>query len=256
MISPLAVVDPEAKIGKNVTIHPFAYIEKDVVIGDNNVILPYASILNGARIGNGNTIYQGAVIAAIPQDFNFRGEATIAEIGDNNTIREYAVISRATSSTGVTRVGNSSFIMQSVRLSHDVKVGDHCIIGNGSQLSGNVVVEDHAILSSCVLAQLGARVGQWALIQAGCSFAKDIPPYVIVTREPVTAYHSVNTMVLSNQGFEERIIKHIAQAYRVVYKGNFSTLDAADKVEQQVPMSEEIQNIIDFIRSTQRGILK
>lgn len=256
MISPLAVVDPEAKIGKNVTIHPFAYIEKDVVIGDNNVIMPYASILNGARIGNGNTIYQGAVIAAVPQDFNFRGDATIAEIGDNNTIREYAVISRATLPTGATRVGNDSFIMQSVRLSHDVKVGDHCIIGNGSQLSGHVVVEDHAILSSCVLAQLGARVGQWSLVQAGCSFAKDIPPYVIITREPVTAYHSVNTMVLSHQGFEERIIKHIAQAYRIVYKGNFTAQDAVDKVEQQVPMSEEIQNIIEFIRSSQRGVLK
>lgn len=256
MISPLAVVDPGAKIGKNVTIHPFVCIEKDVVIGDDNEIMSNASILNGARIGNGNTIYQGAVIAAVPQDFNFRGDDTIVEIGDNNTIREYAVISRATLPTGVTRIGNNSYIMQSARLSHDVKVGDHCIVGNGSQISGNVVIEDHAILSSCVLAQLGARVGQWALIQGGCSFAKDIPPYVIVTREPVTAYHSVNAMVLSNQGFEERIIKHIAQAYRIVYKGNFSVRDAADKVEQQVPMSIEIQNIIDFMRSTLKGILK
>ena len=103
MISPLAYVDPSAKIGKNVTIHPFAYIDKNVEIGDDNVIMPYVSILSGARIGNGNTFYQGAVISAVPQDFNFRGEETIARIGNNNTVREYAVIIRATHAGGETR---------------------------------------------------------------------------------------------------------------------------------------------------------
>lgn len=121
MISPLAYVDPSAKIGKNVTIHPFVYIDKNVEIGDNNVIMPNASLMSGARIGNGNTIYNGAVIAAAPQDFNYKGDETIARIGDNNTIRENAVIIRATFGGDETVVGNNNFIMQGARISHDVR---------------------------------------------------------------------------------------------------------------------------------------
>ena len=135
MISPLAYVDPSAKIGKNVTIHPFAFIDKNVVIGDDNVIMPNASIMAGARIGNGNRIFNGAVIAAEPQDFDYTGEETVARIGNNNVIRENAVIIRATHAGGETVVGDGNFIMQGVRLSHDVKVGNNCIIGNGSQIS-------------------------------------------------------------------------------------------------------------------------
>lgn len=256
MISPLAFVDPSAKIGENVTIHPFAYIDKNVEIGNNNVIMPYASILNGARIGDGNTIYQGAVISAVPQDFNFKGEETIARIGNNNTIREYAVISRATHSDGETCIGDNNFIMQAVRLSHDVHVGNHVIVGNGSQISGDTTIEDHAILSSCVLMQQHTRVGQWALVQGGCRFNKDIPPYVVAAHEP-TVYHGVNKLVLSNRGFSERILRHIASAYRLIFQASILNLnDALDKIRDQVPMSEEIENIIAFCENTKQGLIK
>ena len=134
MISPLAYVDPSAKIGKNVTIHPFAYIDKNVEIGDDNVIMPNASIMSGARIGNGNTIYNGAVIAATPQDFKYTGDDTIARIGNNNTIRENAVIIRATFAGDETVVGSGNFIMQGARISHDVTIGNNCIIGKGVRL--------------------------------------------------------------------------------------------------------------------------
>lgn len=256
MISPLAFVDPSAQIGENVTIHPFAYIDKNVVIGDNNTIMPYASILSGARIGNGNTIYQGAVVSAVPQDFNFKGEDTVARIGDNNTIREYAVISRATTPDGETRVGNNSFIMQAVRLSHDVHVGDHVIVGNGSQISGDTTIEDHAILSSCVLMQQHTRVGQWALVQGGCRFNKDIPPYIVAALEP-TVYHGVNKLVLSHKGFSDRVIRHIVNAYRLIFQGNTINMDdALDKIRNQVPMSEEIENIIKFVQASRLGLIK
>ena len=118
MISPLAYVDPSAKIGKNVTVHPFAYIDKNVEIGDDNVIMPYASLMSGTRMGNGNTVYQGAVVAATPQDFNYTGEETIARIGNNNTIRENAVIIRATHAGHDTTVGDGNFIMTGARISH------------------------------------------------------------------------------------------------------------------------------------------
>lgn len=256
MISPLAFVDPSAKIGENVTIHPFAYIDKNVEIGDNNVIMPYASILSGARIGNGNTIYQGAVISAVPQDFHFKGEDTITRIGNNNTIREYAVISRATFADGETCIGDHNFIMQAVRLSHDVHVGNHVIVGNGSQISGDTTIEDHAILSSCVLMQQHTRVGQWSLVQGGCRFNKDIPPYIVAALEPI-AYHGVNKLVLANRGFSDRILRHIASAYRLIFQASIINLeDALDKIRDQVPMSEEIENIIQFCHETKLGLIK
>lgn len=257
MISPLAYVDPSAQIGKNVTIHPFAYIDKNVVIGNDNVIMPYASILSGTRMGNGNTVYQGAVVAAIPQDFAYTGEETVAIIGDGNVIRENAVITRATHSNGETRVGNDNCIMQSARLSHDVKIGSHCIVGNGSQISGHAIIDDYSVLASNVLMQGHTHVGTWSIIQGGCRFHRDVPPYIIVAHEPA-AFYSINKSVMLNKGFSEVVVKHIAHAYRILYQSNTSVVDALHRIEQQIPMSDEIQNIIEFIKESElrTGIIK
>ena len=235
MISPLAYVDPSAKIGKNVTIHPFVYIDKNVEIGDNNVIMPNASLMSGARIGNGNTIYNGAVIAAAPQDFNYKGDETIARIGDNNTIRENAVIIRATFGGDETVVGNNNFIMQGARISHDVIIGNGCIIGNGSQ--------GHT------------RLGTYAAVQGGCRFTKDIPPYCVAAHEP-TSFYSINTMVLQHEGFSETVLKHIAHAFRILYKANTSVEDALRRIEEQVPSSPEIVHLVEFVRNSKLGIIK
>lgn len=255
MISPLAYVDPSAKIGSNVTVHPFAYIDKNVEIGDNNVIMPYASIMSGARIGNGNTIYQGAVIAAVPQDFAYTGEDTIARIGDDNVIRENAVIIRGTHTGHETKVGNGNFIMTGARLSHDVEVGNRCIIGNGSQVSGNCQIFDCAILTSNVLMQGNTRLGSYSLVQGGCRFVKDIPPFIVAAHEPITFY-SINTKVLEHSGYSETLIKHIAQAYRILYKVNTSQEDALLRIKEQIPMSPEVQNILDFVESSKLGIIQ
>ena len=255
MISPLAYVDPSAKIGKNVTIHTFVYIDKNVEIGDNNVIMPNASLMSGARIGNGNTIYNGAVIAAAPQDFNYKGDETIARIGDNNTIRENAVIIRATFGGDETVVGNNNFIMQGARISHDVIIGNGCIIGNGSQVSGCCVIEDYAILTSNVLMQGHTRLGTYAAVQGGCRFTKDIPPYCVAAHEP-TSFYSINTMVLQHEGFSETVLKHIAHAFRILYKANTSVEDALRRIEEQVPSSPEIVHLVEFVRNSKLGIIK
>lgn len=253
-ISELAFVSPEAKIGENCTIHPFAYIDKNVVIGDNNEIMPYASIMSGARIGNNNRFFQGCVIAAEPQDFNYQGEDTCAYIGDNNVFREYSVVIRATHSTGATRVGNHNFIMQAARLSHDVTVKDYCLIGNGSQVSGGCLLEGHCILCSNVLMQGNTRLGVWSVVQGGCRFTKDVPPFIIAAHDP-TSFYTINKPVLDYKGFSPTVIKHIAHAYRLIYKANTSIGDALDRVEQEVPMSDEIQQIVDFIRNSKLGII-
>ena len=136
MISPLAYIHPEAKIGENVEIAPFVFIDKNVVIGDNNKIMANANILYGARIGNGNTIFPGAVIGAIPQDLKFRGEESTAEIGDNNIIRENVTVNRGTAAKGRTIVGNNNLLMESVHVAHDALIGNGCIIGNSTKMAG------------------------------------------------------------------------------------------------------------------------
>ena len=255
MISPLAYVDPSAQIGKNVTIHPFAYIDKNVVIGDDCVIMPYVSIMNGARIGNGNTFYQGAVISTPPQDFKHKGEETIVRIGYNNVIRENAVIIKASAPGHETTIGSNNFIMQAVRISHDATIGNRCIIGNGAQIAGQSTVGDCSIISSSVIMTGHIRVGSWSVIQGGCRFSKDVPPYIVVAHEPAS-YYSINTRVLQHEGFSETVIKHIAHAYRIIYHANTSIEDALYRVELQIPKGPEIQNIIDFVRSSKVGIIR
>lgn len=254
MISPLAYVDPSAKLGNNVTVHPFAYIDQNVVIGDDNVIMPYASLMSGTRMGNGNTVYQGAVVSAVPQDFSFKGDDTCVIIGNNNVIRENAVITRGSHKGHDTMVGNGNFIMQGVRISHDVEIGNECIIGNGSQISGNCKVFDKAILTSNVLMQGNTRLGSYSLVQGGCRFAKDIPPFVVAAHDP-TVFYSINTKVLEYDGIPETIVKHIAQAYRILYKANTSRNDALLRIKEQVPQSEFVDMILDFVSTSKLGII-
>ncbi|OUO49525.1 acyl-[acyl-carrier-protein]--UDP-N-acetylglucosamine O-acyltransferase [Parabacteroides sp. An277] len=255
MISPLAYVDPAAKLGNNVTVHPFAYIDKNVEIGDNCEIMPYASVLSGARLGKNNRVFQHAVLAAEPQDFRYKGDDTLLIIGDNNAIRENVVINRATMPDGQTRIGNGNFIHEGVHISHDTQVGNSCVIGYGGKISGNCLLEDCVIFGGNVLMSQGTRVGRWAMVQTGCRFRKDIPPYIIAAKEP-TSYYGVNAFILEHEGFPEKIIKHISHAYRILYQSNTSVFDALLMIKDQVPMSEEIQNILDFVGASKLGVIR
>ncbi|ADV42594.1 acyl-ACP--UDP-N-acetylglucosamine O-acyltransferase [Bacteroides helcogenes] len=257
MISPLAFVDSAAKIGKNVTVQPFAYIEGDVEIGDGCIIMSGAKVLNGTRMGKGNKIHHGAVLASEPQDFHYEGEESQLIIGDNNDIRENVVISRATYTDGATRIGNDNYLMDGVHLCHDVQIGNHCVLGIKTTIAGECRIDNCTILSSNVIIHQNCHIGNWVLIQAGCRISKDVPPYVIMNGNPAE-YHGVNAVVLQHQHevpITERVLRHIVNAYRLVYQGNFSIQDALQKIEDQVPMSDEIRNIINFIKDS-KGIVK
>lgn len=255
MISPLAYIHPEAIIGENVEIAPFVYIDKNVIIGDNNKIMPNANILYGSRIGNNNVIFPGAVIGAIPQDLKFKGEETTAEVGDNNTIRENVTINRGTAAKGKTVVGNNNLLMEGVHVAHDALIGNGCIIGNSTKMAGEIIIDDNAIISGSVLMHQFCRVGSYVMIQGGSRFSKDIPPYIIAGREPI-AYSGINVIGLRRRGFSNEVIEKIHDAYRIIYQSGLNTTDALTKVEEEVEITPEIQYIIDFIRGSQRGIIK
>lgn len=254
MISPKAEIDPKAKIGKNVTVYPFAYIEGDVVIGDDCVIYPHVSIMNGTRMGRGNKVHQNTVLGAVPQDFNYRGDDSQLIIGDDNIIRENVVINRATFSDGKTVIGNRNFLMENVHVSHDTKIGDGCVFGYGTKIAGDCVIDDFVICSSGVIANQGARIGIAAMVQGGCRFSRDIPPYIVASDNPVK-YGGVNTSILTNHGVSEKVQSHIANAYRLIFHGQTSVFDAVIQVKEQVPDGEEIRHIVDFINGTKLGII-
>ena len=255
MISPLAYVDPSAKLGKNVTVHPFAYIDKNVEVGDDCVIMPHASLMSGTRMGARNRVFNGAVIAAEPQDFFYKGGDTVTVIGNDNVIRENVVINRSSTAEGATRVGDGNFLHEGVHVSHDTHIGNHSVFGYGSKISGNCELEDYVIFGGNVLVSQGCRVGCWSLVQTGCRFRKDLPPYIVAAKEPTT-YYGVNSFIMQHEGFGEKVLKHISHAYRIIYQSNTSIEDSLLMIEDQVPMSDEIQHIIDFVKGTKLGIIK
>ncbi len=255
MVSPLAYIHPEAKIGENVEIAPFVFIDKNVVIGDNNKIMANVNILYGSRIGNGNTIFPGAVIGAVPQDLKFRGEESTAEIGDNNLIRENVTVNRGTAAKGRTIVGSNNLLMEGVHVAHDALIGNGCIIGNSTKMAGEIVIDDNAIISANVLMHQFCHVGSHVMIQGGCRFSKDIPPYIIAGREPI-AFSGINIIGLRRRGFANEVIESIHNAYRIIYQSGLNTTDALKKIEDEVEKSPEIDYIVNFIRNSERGIIK
>ena len=246
-------ISPKARIGKDCKIFPFVYIEDDVVIGDNCIIFPFVSILDGTRMGGHNKIHQGSVIGALPQDFDFRGERSECIIGDNNIIRENVVINRATHTGGQTVIGCDNVLMEGAHISHDTKVGNRCVFGYGTKIAGDCEIEDGVIFSSSVIENAKTRVGQGAMVQAGTTFSKDVPPYIVCTKN--TEYGGVNFTMGRAYGVDEKVLKHIANAYRLVFHGKTSLFDAVKQIEEQVPDSKEIRHIIEFLQSTKLGVI-
>jgi UDP-N-acetylglucosamine acyltransferase len=254
-ISPLAFIDPSAKVGENCEIGPFCFIDKNVVIGDNNVLMPSVTIMEGTRMGNGNTLFPGAVIGAVPQDLKFRGEETTTEIGNNNTIRENVTIHRGTASKGKTVVGSNNLIMENAHIAHDCEVGSGVIMGNSTKLAGEVVVDDNAIISAVVLVHQFCRIGGYTMIQGGSRTSKDIPPFIIGGKEPIS-YCGLNIVGLRRRGFSPELIENIHNAYRLIYNSNLTVNEAVEQIKEQIPMSKEIEYIIEFVTSSQRGIIR
>ena len=253
-ISPLAYVHPEAKLGDNNIIGPFCYIDKDTVLGDNNVLQNSVTINVGARIGNGNEIFPGASISTKPQDLKFRGEVTTCEVGDNNSIRENVTISRGTASKGKTVVGSNNLLMENMHVAHDCELGSGLIIGNSTKFAGEVVVDDNAIVSAAVLCHQFCRIGGYVMIQGGCRFSLDIPPYVIAGKEP-TRYAGLNLVGLRRRGFSNELIQHIHEAYRLLYsKGVLK--EGIQEIKNNLQITQEIQYVIDFVESSKRGIIR
>lgn len=255
MKQPLAYIHPGAKIAASVVIDPFVTIENNVEIGEGTRICSNVTIMEGARIGKNCTIFPGAVISGIPQDLKFQGEETFAIIGDNTTIRECVTVNRGTSAKGKTVVGNNCLIMAYSHIAHDTIVGNNVIISNATQLAGEVVVDDFAIIGGGSLVHQFCHIGTHVMIQGGSRINKDIPPYVKAGREPVT-YSGVNSIGLRRRNFTNEQIREVQDIYRYLYLSQLNVSDAIEKIEAELPATNERDEIILFIRNSKRGIIR
>ena len=255
MNQPLAYVHPGAKIAKNVVIEPFATIHNNVIIGEGTWIGSNVSIMEGARIGKNCSIFPGAVISATPQDLKYEGEETIVEIGDNTTIRECATINKGTSDRQKTVIGKNCLIMAYCHVAHDCIVGDFCVFSNNSTLAGHVTIGDYVVLAGMVAVQQFVSVGSHAFVTGGSLVRKDVPPCVKGGREPMS-YVGINSVGLRRRGFTTEKIREIQNIYRILYQMNYNNSQAAQILEAEMEATPERDEILQFIRDSQRGIMK
>lgn len=246
ILSNLAYIHPDAKIGNNVIIDAFAFIDKNVEIGEGSHIHPHASILSGARIGKNNEIFENAIISATPQDFRWKGEDSFVEIGDNNVIREQVIINRSIRKDGKTVIGNNSFILAQTHIGHDSEIGNHCVLGNAVKVAGDVKIESYSILSSNALVHEKCHLGEWTLIKGGCRVNGNVPPFSVMAHNPI-CYFGVNSYILKRANKPDHIIDDIAKCYRHIYQTGTSTFNALRRIKDDIEASKERDMIIFFV---------
>jgi UDP-N-acetylglucosamine acyltransferase len=250
-----ANIHPNAKIATDAVIEPFATIYGDVEIGSGTWIGPNAVIMDGARIGKNCKVFPGAVISGIPQDLKFGGEQTTVEIGDNTIIRECVTINRGTSDKMSTKIGDNCLLMAYVHIAHDCTIGNHCILANSVNVAGHVTIEDWAILEGMVGVQQFLTIGKHAFVAAATGVRKNVPPFVKAAREPIS-YVGINAVGLKRRGFSDEQITNIEDVYRIIYVQNRNMTQALKIADLELPASPEKSEIIDFINSSTKGIMR
>jgi len=238
-----------------VVIEPFTTIHNNVTIGEGTWIGSNVTIMEGARIGKNVNIFPGAVISAIPQDKKFDDEDTVTIIGDNTTIRECVTINRGTTDKMKTQIGSDCWIMAYSHIAHDCIVGDHCIFSNNSTLAGHILVGDYVVLAGMAAVQQFCTIGSHAFVTGGSLVRKDVPPYVKAGREPLS-FVGINSIGLRRRGYTTEKIREIQDIYRILYQKNYNNSQAVNIIEAEMEATPERDEILQFIKNSQRGIMK
>lgn len=254
MIDKTAIVDASAKIGKDVHVGPYSIIGPDVEIGEGTWIGPHVVIQGPTKIGRDNKIFQFASIGEIPQDLKFKGERTYLEIGDRNVIREFCTFNRGTAhAQSLTKIGNDNLFMAYVHIAHDCEVGSHTVFSNNASLAGHARVEDYVILGGFSGVFQFCRVGAHSFVATNSVVIKDVPPYVKVSGYYAKPF-GLNTVGLQRRSFKDETINLLRQAYKIIYRNGLTVAKALE--ELQKIESDEIQRLINFIQTSDAGIVR
>lgn len=248
-----ALVDPDASIGRDVTIGPWVIVGPEVTIGDGCRIGPRVTLERNVRLAERVEVGSGSILGGPPQDLKYRGEETWVEVGAGTIIREYCTINRATVATGRTTVGEQCYLMSYVHLAHDCHVGNGVVIANSTQLGGHVTIHDRAILSGLNGVHQFVTIGSLAFIGGATRVNQDVPPYVKAVGNPMELY-GLNTIGLQRAGFEPEVVAALKRAYRLFFNSELNLTQALERARTDLPASPEVESFISFVESSTRGV--
>lgn len=256
IIHPTAIIEEGAHIEKDARIGPFSIIGKGVKIGSGVSLMSNVIVEGETEIGDGCTIYPFASIGLPPQDLKYKGEKTGLKIGENTIIREYATIHRGSvGGDGMTEVGSGNFLMAYTHIAHDCKVGNSIIMANAATLAGHVTVEDFVVISGLAAVHQHTRIGAYSMIGGLSAIRQDIPPYVIASGERAKLF-GLNLVGLKRRGFSDATINELKKAYKMLFRDKLTLNEAIKKVQEELPYTEEIKRLLDFIKKNKRGICR
>lgn len=256
-IDPRAVLAKSARLGAGIRIGAFAVVGEDVELGEVSVVNSHALLQGPSRFGKENVFHPFCSIGGDPQDLKYAGERTELVCGDRNTFREYATVSRGTAGGGgVTRIGSDNLFMAYSHIAHDCQIGDHTVFANGANLAGHVTVGDWAALSAVVLVHQFCRIGAHAYIGASTVVTQDVPPFAKIVTERETRCFGINAVGLQRRGFAAERIRTIEQAYRLLLRSKLNTTQAMEQMRATLNGSADVEELIRFIESAERGVIK
>jgi UDP-N-acetylglucosamine acyltransferase len=254
-IHPTAIVDPKAELGVGTIVGPYCVIGPDVVVGEGSWLQHHVTLQGPMRAGAKNKFYACCSIGQQTQDLKYAGEPTFLEIGDENTFREFVTVNRSTGKDGKTKVGSRGNFLAYSHIGHDCTVGNEVVFSNNGTLAGHVQVGDNAVMGGLTAVHQFCRIGRFA-ITGGCSkIVQDVPPFMIADGNPAEI-RGVNLIGLERKNYPADKVKLIKEAFRLIYRSKYNTAQAVEAVEKELPQNDEIREIVEFIKNTERGIIR
>ncbi|MBI3644529.1 MAG: acyl-ACP--UDP-N-acetylglucosamine O-acyltransferase [Acidobacteriales bacterium] len=252
-----AIVDPTARVHPSCKIGPYCVIGPDVELGEGCHLVSHVAIAGPSKIGADNGFFPFSSIGMAPQDISYAGEPTRLEIGDHNTVREFVTLNRGTvKGGGVTRIGDYNLIMAYVHVAHDCQVGNHIIMANAATLGGHVTVEDWATVGALCPVHQFVRIGAHSYIGGGTTVTRDLLPFSKTAAERGTHAYGLNAVGLERRGFTKERIKKLHHAYRLLLASKLNTSQALEKLRAEKDRGEDVDVLIRFIESSERGVVK
>ena len=252
-----AIVDSQAKIPSSCKIGPYCVIGPNVELGESCHLISHVTIEGPTRIGADNEFFPFSSIGMAPQDLTYKGEQTRLEVGDHNKVREFVTINRGTvKGGGLTKVGDSNLIMAYVHIAHDCQIGSHIIMANAATLGGHVTVGDWANVGALCPVHHFVRIGEYSIIGGGTTVTRDVMPFSKTAAERGTHAYGLNALGLERRGFTKERIKKLHHAYRVLLASKLNTSQAIEKLKAESDRGEDVDRLIAFIESSERGVVK
>ncbi|MDR3676208.1 MAG: acyl-ACP--UDP-N-acetylglucosamine O-acyltransferase [Acidobacteriota bacterium] len=256
-VHPTAIIHPHAQIASNVSVGPYSLIGENVELGDGTEVMSHAVVDGHTRMGKNNRVFPFASIGLAPQDLKYNGEPTRVEIGDGNAIREFVTIHRGTvDGDGVTRIGSNNLLMAYVHIAHDCKLGDYVIMANGASLAGHVEIQDHATVGAFTMIHQFCRIGAYSFLGSATLVNQDILPYSKTSAPRPVEVYGANRLGLERRGLTKEDQKDLEAAFRLLTRSKLNTTQALEAIEAKGFQSPHVKALVDFIKSSERGVTK